>query len=35
MTNHGFKSVVLQLILALGLSVLGVVIAVIARVAWE
>jgi hypothetical protein len=35
MTNHGFKSVVLPLILALGLSVLAVLIAVLAGVAWE
>lgn len=35
MTNHGFKSVVLPLILALGLSVLAVLIAVLAGVAWD
>jgi hypothetical protein len=35
MTNHGFKSVVLPLVLALGLSVLGVLIAVLVGLAWE
>jgi hypothetical protein len=35
MTNYGFKSVVLPLIIALGLSILGVVIAVLAGLAWE
>ncbi len=35
MNNHGFESVVVPLVVALGLSVLGVLIAVLVGLAWN
>jgi len=35
MTSYGFKSLVLPLMITLALSVLGVLIAVLAGLAWE
>lgn len=35
MNNHGFKSLVIPLVVARGLSVLGVLIAVLVGLAWD